>query len=165
MKYGHADLLPPTDLAPLSPEGERAKDTSEADKAEELAADLEAMGPLFIKLGQVLSSRPDLLPIPYTEALTRLQDRVAPFSFEEVKETIQQELGVRLSKAFSEFEAEPIAVASLGQVHRAALREGRKVAVKVQRPGIRQQIAADMEVLEEIAESAAPESSGSRRRF
>lgn len=120
--------------------------------AERLAADLEALGPTFVKLGQLLSTRADLLPLPYLKALARLQDRVAPFPFAEVEAIVAAELGVRLSKAFAEFDAEPLAAASLAQVHRAALRDGRPVAVKVQRPGVRERIVEDLEVLSEVAE-------------
>jgi predicted unusual protein kinase regulating ubiquinone biosynthesis (AarF/ABC1/UbiB family) len=109
------------------------------------------MGPTFIKLGQVLAGRPDLLPTAYVGALARLQDKVKPFPYEEVEHTVMAELGVRISKAFSRFDPVPIAAASLGQVHSAALRDGRVVAVKVQRPNIRKQIAEDFEVLGEIA--------------
>src|ERR1700691_4751570 len=119
---------------------------------EELADDLEKMGPTYIKFGQLLSSRPDLLPEPYLKALARLQDKVKPFPYEQVEEIIVSELGFRISKAFSFFEEKHLAAASLGQVHRAALRDGRPVVVKVQRPEIRKQIAEDFEVLEEIAD-------------
>ncbi len=119
---------------------------------EDLANDLEAMGPTFVKLGQILSSRPDILPAPYVKALSRLQDNVKPFSFADVERIVQMELGVRISKGFSFFDSEPLAAASLGQVHRAELRDGRKVVVKVQRPGIRERIAEDFEVVEEIVE-------------
>lgn len=118
---------------------------------EQLVDDLEGMGPTYVKIGQVLAGRPDLLPGPYLKALTRLHDRVKPFPFSEVENIVRDELGVRISKAFAEFETEPIAAASLGQVHRAALRDGRRVVVKVQRPNIRQQIAEDFEVLAQIA--------------
>jgi predicted unusual protein kinase regulating ubiquinone biosynthesis (AarF/ABC1/UbiB family) len=124
---------------------------ADAASPEHLADDLEAMGPTYVKLGQVLAGRPDLLPDAYLKALERLQDKVKPFPYAEVEETILAELGVRISKAFSRFETEPVAAASLGQVHRAALRDGRAVVVKVQRPRIRQQIAEDFEVLEQIA--------------
>jgi len=95
------------------------------------------LGPAYVKLGQVLSTRPDLLPEPYIEELKRLQDDVGPISLEEVEQTIQEELGGRLSKLFATFDPEPLGTASLGQVHAATLREGREVIVKVQRPGIR----------------------------
>ena len=110
------------------------------------------MGPTFIKLGQLLSTRADFLPPAYIHALTRLQDNIAPFSFEEIDAIVTHELGVRISKAFSNFEIKPLAAASLGQVHRAWLRDGRAVVVKVQRPGIREIIAEDLDALEDIAQ-------------
>lgn len=119
--------------------------------AEDFAKDLEALGPTFVKLGQVLSSRSDFLPVSYVAALARLQDDVEPFAFAEVEAIIESELGVRLSKAFSEFESTPLAAASLGQVHRATLRDGRQVVVKVQRPGIQEVIAEDLSALEAAA--------------
>jgi predicted unusual protein kinase regulating ubiquinone biosynthesis (AarF/ABC1/UbiB family) len=118
---------------------------------EELAADLEKLGPTFIKLGQLLSSRGDLIPPAYMDALARLQDQVEPFSAMQAEEIVSAELGVRMNKAFREFEPAPIAAASLGQVHRAVLRDGKRVAVKVQRPGIREQIVEDLEALRELA--------------
>jgi predicted unusual protein kinase regulating ubiquinone biosynthesis (AarF/ABC1/UbiB family) len=120
-------------------------------RPDELADDLEKMGPTFVKLGQLLSSRPDLLPEPYLKALSRLQDKVKPFPYADVERIVAGELGTRISKAFSFFEEQQMAAASLGQVHRAALRDGRPVVVKVQRPDIRTQIAEDFEALEEIA--------------
>ena len=151
MKYGRSDLVKAAGLDPtLDDESPAATATDPA--ASELANDLERMGPTFIKLGQLLSTRPDILPLPYLQALTRLQDRVEPFSFAEVEGIVISELGVRLSKAFSEFEAKPLAAASLGQVHRAAMRDGRPVAVKVQRPDIRERVMEDLDALEEIAE-------------
>ena len=150
-KYGRSDLADWARHDPILADAE-ALPAEAAAEGEELADDLEAMGPTFVKLGQVLSTRSDLLPPPYLEALSRLQDRVEPFAYEEVERIVSEELGVRLSKAFSRFDAEPLASASLGQVHRAALRDGREVAVKVQRPGIRAQIAGDLEALERIAD-------------
>lgn len=151
-KYGRSDLVKqmgidetvdPHELKP-APDGAATPD--------QLADDLEAMGPTYVKLGQVLSGRPDLLPEPYLKALARLQDKVKPFSIAEVEQIVSTELGVRISKAFSRFDPIPIAAASLGQVHSAALRDGRLVVVKVQRPNIRKQIAEDFEVLAQIAE-------------
>lgn len=151
IKYGRSDLVNSAGLDSLI-KGEADVLTGESPKAEELASDLEKLGPTFIKLAQLLSSRADLLPVPYLEALARLQDKVEPFSFADVERIVSSELGVRLSKAFLEFEAIPVAAASLGQVHRAALRDGRSVVVKVQRPDIRELIAEDFEVFEDIAE-------------
>lgn len=150
VKYGRSDLvkqagleehieLDESDLAETAPE------------AKELAADLEKLGPTFIKLGQLLSTRADLLPAPYLEALSRLQDHIEPFPYEEVDRIVSSELGVRISKAFAEFDEKPLAAASLAQVHLAAMRDGRAVVVKVQRPNIRDQIVEDLEALEEIA--------------
>lgn len=121
-------------------------------KAKELTDALEQMGPTFIKLGQVLSTRPDLVPAAYVTALQRLQDRVTPFDTDTLETIVSVELGgARLSKAFSRFDPRPIAAASLGQVHRAALRDGRDVVVKVQRPGIQKRVADDLATLEPIA--------------
>jgi len=126
-------------------------DLSDTKLAEKLACDLEKLGPTFIKLGQVLSTRSDLLPPAYLEPLSRLQDKVDPVPASDIIKIVEDELGVRVSKAFSSFEAEPLASASLGQVHRATLRDGRPVAVKVQRPDIGDRVRQDLDVLDEIA--------------
>lgn len=135
LKYARRDLLKEADGDGALP------------KAEELAADLEKMGPTYVKLGQLLSTRADLLPPAYLDALSRLQDRVEPFSSEEAERIVVEELG----RPFREFDPEPMAAASLAQVHRAVLRDGRSVAVKVQRPGIRPQIVEDLDALLELA--------------
>ncbi len=151
VKYGRSDLVKQAGL-----EGSLdAIETSLAEttpKAEELAADLERLGPTFIKLGQVLSTRADLLPPPYLEALSRLQDQIEPFPFAEVDRIVSGELGVRLSKAFADFERQPLAAASLAQVHLARMRDGRTAVVKVQRPNIREQIIEDLEALSQVAQ-------------
>src|SRR5919202_209951 len=149
MKYGRSDLVKSAGLD-AAIEGAPDGQVSPA-KMEELASDIEKMGPTFIKLAQLMSTRADLLPQPYIDALTRLQDKVGPFPFTEVESIVNNELGVRISKAFSHFESKPVAAASLGQVHRAALRDGRDVVVKVQRPGIREEMSKDLEVLGDIA--------------
>jgi ubiquinone biosynthesis protein len=150
IRYGRSDLISPAGLEGSVLPDEIAAETETA-PAEDLAKDLEKLGPTFIKLGQLLSTRADLLPGPYLEALERLQDRIEPFPYEEVERIVSGELGVRISKAFAEFEPAPLAAASLAQVHRATMRDGRAVVVKVQRPDIRELIVGDLEALGEIA--------------
>ena len=150
-KYGRSDLVKQTGLESTL-EAERRMPSKEAAKADELAADLESLGPTFVKLGQLLSTRVELLPRPYLDALSRLQDEVEPFGFGEAEKIVTTELGVRISKAFADFESIPMASASLGQVHLARLRDGRAVAVKVQRPNIREQMVEDLDALADIAE-------------
>jgi len=165
-KYGRSDLVTQMGIDEAVDPKEIKPASDGAATPDQLADDLEAMGPTYVKLGQVLSGRPDLLPEPYLKALARLQDKVKPFSFAEVEEIITSELGVRISKAFSRFDPEPMAAASLGQVHSAALRDGRLVVVKVQRPNITKQIAEDFEVLTEIAEFFDTHTElGKRHRF
>ena len=151
IKHGRSDIVKHAGLQDALELDVSVETTAGETKADELAQDLEKMGPTFIKLGQLLSTREDFLPPAYIHALTRLQDKIDPFPFEQVEAIFFEEMGVRISKAFSEFEEIPLATASLGQVHRAAMRDGRAVVVKVQRPGIRETIAEDIEVLEEIA--------------
>jgi ubiquinone biosynthesis protein len=150
VKYGRSDLVKQAGLADHV-ELDDTDNLENAPQAEELANDLEKLGPTFIKLGQLLSTRADLLPAPYLEALSRLQDHIEPFPYEEVDRIVSGELGVRISKAFAEFDREPLAAASLAQVHRAYMRDGRAVVVKVQRPNIREQIVEDLESLGEVA--------------
>ena len=150
VKYGRSDLVKNSGLEETLQAEERVT-PKEAAKADELAADLEKLGPTFVKLGQLLSTRVELMPQAYLDALARLQDKVEPFGFDEVEKIVSSELGVRMSKAFSDFEMVPVASASLGQVHLARLRDGRAVAVKVQRPAIREAMVDDLEALEEIA--------------
>ena len=151
VKYGRSDLVKQAGLEDhLELDEQALAETSP--KAEELASDLEKLGPTFIKLGQLLSTRADLLPAPYLEALARLQDQIEPFAYEEVDRIVSGEIGVRISKAFADFDPEPLAAASLAQVHRAHMRDGRAVVVKVQRPNIRDQIVEDLEALGQIAQ-------------
>jgi len=151
VKYGRSDLVKQAGLADHV-DLDDTDNLENTPQAEELANDLEKLGPTFIKLGQLLSTRADLLPAPYLEALARLQDKIGPFPYEEVDRIVSGELGVRISKAFAEFDREPLAAASLAQVHRAYMRDGRAVVVKVQRPNIREQIVEDLESLGEIAQ-------------
>ena len=165
-KYGRSDLVRQMGIDEVVDPREAKTASDGAAKPEQLADDLEAMGPTYVKLGQVLSGRPDLLPDAYLKALARLQDKVKPFDYAQVEQIVATELGVRISKAFARFDPEPIAAASLGQVHSAALRDGRLVVVKVQRPNIRKQIAEDFEVLEQIADFLEAHTElGRRHRF
>ena len=152
VKYGRSDLVDHASRSLAAGGQPDQKALAETPKADDLASDLEKLGPTFIKLGQLLSTRGDLLPQPYLDALARLQDRVEPFPYEEVEQIVSTELGGRISKLFLEFEQEPTAAASLAQVHRATMRDGREVVVKVQRPRIREQIVEDLEALEQVAE-------------
>jgi predicted unusual protein kinase regulating ubiquinone biosynthesis (AarF/ABC1/UbiB family) len=150
-KYGRRDLVARAGLNELLPQ-EAEEDESQIPEARELARDVEKLGPTYIKLAQLLSTRPDIIPPVYAEALARLQDHCEPFSYAEVEKILTEELGVRLSKAFVKIESKPLAAASIAQVHHAVLRDGREVALKVQRPGIREQVLDDLEALGEVAQ-------------
>ena len=152
VRHGRSDVVSGVGFDEFLVEDERPEGSH--GPAEELATDLEQMGPTYVKLGQLLSTRVDLLPPAYTEALTRLQDEVDPFPYDEVKTIVEEELGVSISNAFTSFDEKPLAAASLGQVHRATLRSGREVVVKIQRPGIRETVRDDMEALAQLADFA-----------
>ena len=157
LKYRRSDLVVSAGL------GGDGDGSGAAAAGDDLANDLEQLGPTFVKVGQLLSTRADLLPPDAVRALSRLQDDVEPFPFDEVERIVNDELGVRLSKAFSRFDATPLAAASLGQVHRAALRDGREVAVKIQRPNVREQVLKDMETMEEVADFLEHHTEAGRR--
>jgi ubiquinone biosynthesis protein len=161
-KYGRGDLVQHAGLSELLPEEAGPAGRPPA-QAEELAADIERLGPSFIKLGQLLSTRPDIVPPAYAQALARLQDDCEPFAFPQIRAILSAELGVRLSKAFDSIDEQPLAAASIAQVHRATLRDGREVAVKVQRPGIREQVLADLEAMGDIAALLAEHTDFGRR--
>jgi ubiquinone biosynthesis protein len=126
-------------------------DEEVAEKARAFKDRLVELGPAYIKLGQILSTRPDLIPPAYIAELEHLQDSVPPMDFADVERTIEEELGARISKLFGSFDAEPLGSASLGQVHAATLRDGRDVVVKVQRGGIRETLSDDIEFFHELA--------------
>lgn len=123
-------------------------------RPEEFVSDLESLGPTFIKFGQALSTRPDLVPPAYLAALERTQDNIAPIPVEQIRAVIEAELGVRAGHLFDTFDDTPLGSASLAQVHRATLRDGRAVAVKVQRPDIGETIISDLDALAAIASRA-----------
>ncbi len=112
----------------------------------------EALGPTFIKLGQVLSTRPDLIPPAYITELSKLQDTVPPEPWEPIRQQIESELGESVEKLFADLKEEPLAAASLAQVHPATLHDGMPVVVKVQRPGIEEIINVDLEILQDVAQ-------------
>ena len=120
-------------------------------RPERLRLVCEELGPTFIKLGQLRSTRPDLIPAEYLDELARLQDEVPPFSLAEVHAIFREELGRSPDEVFHYFDAEPLAAASIGQVHRARLDSGAEVVVKVQRPDIENVIAVDLEILAHLA--------------
>jgi ubiquinone biosynthesis protein len=121
-------------------------------RPERLRLVFEELGPTFIKLGQLLSTRPDLIPAEYLDELAKLQDDIPPFSVDEVRSIFRDELGCLPDDLFHYFDSEPLAAASIGQVHRARLDDGAEVVVKVQRPGIENIIAVDLEILAHIAD-------------
>ncbi|WP_457600638.1 ABC1 kinase family protein [Hydrogenivirga sp.] len=120
---------------------------------EHLRMAFEELGPTFIKLGQILSTRPDLIPENYLEELSKLQDRIPPCPTERILEVLERELGRPVDQLFLEFSPEPLASASIGQVHRATLRDGSRVVVKVQKPGVEEQIKRDLQIIEELVNS------------
>lgn len=150
IKYGRADMLTGAGLDEVILEEDKKQEvTSEINQ---LPDDLETLGPAYVKLGQFFSTRSDMLPEQYVEVLQRLQDKVKPFDFKTVKEIVESEIGMRFSKAFQEFDEVPLGSASIGQVHKAVLRNGKTVVVKIQRPHIREEIAEDIDAFREIAQ-------------
>lgn len=115
---------------------------------------LEDLGPTFIKVGQLASTRPDLIPKDIRMELSKLQDHISPVPFEQVRKIIEDELEGEMEELFYSFEESPLGVASIGQVHEAVLPTGEKVAVKVQRPNVGKQVHIDLEILHEMAERA-----------
>ena len=148
-KYGRRDLVKRAGLTELLPQ-EAERDERAAAAAEQLAADVERLGPTYIKLGQLLSTRPDVVPPAYAQALARLQDRCEPLPFEQVETVLAEELGLVASRALR-VDREPLATASMSQVHRASLEDGREIVLKVQRPGLREQVLSDLEALASMA--------------
>ncbi|HLG23996.1 MAG TPA: AarF/ABC1/UbiB kinase family protein [Candidatus Nanoarchaeia archaeon] len=150
---GFGFLLNKLDLKHHIPVIKRLKKNSkETEKPEVmLRKTLERLGPAFIKFGQLLSVRPDLIPKEYCKELEKLQDKVPPFSYEEAKAVIEGELKKNINEVFSHFEKKPVASASISQVYRAVLKSGEIVAIKVQRPDARKTVETDIEIMEYFA--------------
>ncbi|MCF8029487.1 MAG: phosphotransferase [Desulfohalobiaceae bacterium] len=156
IKYGFGDIIArldlPEKLGPFYPRKQPKEGTGTYTR---IRLALQELGPTFIKLGQLLSLRTDLIPSEMTEELSKLQDEVPAEQFSEISKQIERALGRQLSEVFSEFEEKPMAAASLAQVHGAVLRDsGELVAIKVQRPGIRQMIRNDLRIMESLAQRA-----------
>jgi ubiquinone biosynthesis protein len=124
---------------------------------------LDRLGPAFVKAGQLLSTRPDLLPESYIAELRKLQDAVAAVPFDQIRDVVERELGSRLEDVFETFESEPLAAASIGQVHGARLWSGEDVVVKVQRPGIEATMETDLDILRTQALFAENQTAWGRR--
>jgi ubiquinone biosynthesis protein len=152
-RYGFGDLLELVKLEQYVEAGLRILSKKQPVRVERLTAPqglrmaLEELGPTYIKLGQILSSRPDLVPVEFIRELTKLQDKVPPFPFSALKQIVEGELGSSVETLFAAINEAPLASASIGQVHRARLKDGQEVAVKVQRPGIQKTIEVDLEIM------------------
>ncbi len=143
------DLIPGHRTARLTEAMENGNAVSA--RGQHLRELLDELGPTFVKFGQLLSMRPDIVPPDIVAELRALQDDVRPFPFEQAERVIEEELGNSVERLFLEFEERPVAAASIGQVHRAVLPNGNRVAVKVQRPGAPRQIEADLSLLYQAA--------------
>lgn len=151
-QHGFADLLHRMQLHRFLP-SKTAENALFKDQplAERLRRSFEALGPTFVKLGQLLASRPDIIPENFIEEFEKLQDNVVQLSFTEIEKFLQQELKRPIEQVFSYLDREPIAAASIAQVHRATLQNGKKIAVKIQRPGIVKLIQNDISILRGLA--------------
>ena len=156
-KYGFGDLVDVLKIEQYLEIGLRLVSKKRREKieshtrAERVRMAVEELGPTFIKMGQILSTRPDLLPVEFIMELPKLQDDVPSFPFSEVKRIVEKELKKPLEDIFSYFDKEPLAAASIGQVHKATTMEGDDVVVKVQRPGIQRTIEVDLEIMLHLA--------------
>ncbi|KXS42787.1 MAG: ubiquinone biosynthesis protein [Methanolobus sp. T82-4] len=163
-EFGHiADRLKINQFRPLSSRFKKREQKMDGviSHPKRVRMVLEELGPTYVKLGQILSMRHDLIPPEYIEEFSGLQDEVQPFSYREVREVIREELGADIEELYMHFEEIPIAAASIGQVHRAKLKNGDEVVVKVQRPGIKKTIEADLDIMYSLAgfaEEHMPES-------
>ena len=156
-KYGFGDLLDRLSIDQYIGAGlqaisrKRAERVSKLTRPQRLRMAFEELGPTYIKLGQILSSRPDLVPVDILQELARLQDAVPPFPFEDAKAAIESEFGVSAEELFDRLDQKPLASASIGQVHKGLTTDGEPVAVKFQRPDIQKIIEVDLEIMLHLA--------------
>lgn len=155
-KYRSAGIFTGLDPGPAEADagGAAAPAADGGGDPEQFVRDLEALGPTFIKIGQALSTRADMVPAPYLRALERMQDDVEPVPFERIRAIAEDQLGMPLTIAFATFDPEPLGTASLAQVHAATLKDGREVAVKVQRPDVVGTVLQDLNILDSVAQTA-----------
>lgn len=160
IKYGFEDVIANSTLRNLVTESMRIKwlrddkPVMEYTRWERVRMAAEELGPTFIKLAQVLSNRPDIIPEALVKEFEKLQDRVPPFAFAEAKIIVEREIGKKIEDVFEEFSEKPMASASIGQVYKAKLRTGEEVVVKVQRPGVAETIALDLGIVKEAVKRA-----------
>ncbi|MCB1741039.1 MAG: ubiquinone biosynthesis protein UbiB, partial [Gammaproteobacteria bacterium] len=160
VRYGFTDVVGRLGLAgALEKLGEtfhwtEAAELVEMSTAQRVRTALEQLGPTFVKLGQLLSTRVDLFPPDWIEEFERLQDQVAPVEFESFREQVRRDLGMQPEEAFASFETRAIAAGSIAQVHGAVLHDGQRVVVKIRRPGIEQTVEADLRLLRRLARIA-----------
>jgi ubiquinone biosynthesis protein len=156
-KYGFDDIVEHLKIDQYIEIGLQMLSRKRGDRVERLSRAtrvrlaIEELGPTYIKMGQILSTRPDLVPVDFIRELALLQDKVPSFPFSDVRQIIQNEMGQRIDDLFDRFDPAPLASASIGQVHRACLKDGEDVAVKIQRPGIRKIVEVDLEIMLHLA--------------
>lgn len=168
VRYGLDEFLAPTPLAILRPVAKLfsfsfSKKAQGKPRGQRLRLALVELGPIYVKLGQMLSTRRDLIPPDIADELAMLQDQVEPFSSDVAQSAIEKHLGTTINQVFSQFSPEPLASASIAQVHEATLQSGEEVVVKVLRPDIRQKIRRDLSMMHELANWAEKYSSEARR--
>ncbi|WP_305806141.1 AarF/UbiB family protein [Stenotrophomonas sp. YIM B06876] len=151
LRYRNSGVFSGIQLDGAMPRLEKSAGTGDPTQ---FVTDLEALGTTFVKLGQVLSTRPDMIPPEYVAALERMQEKVAPIPVERIRAIIEEDLGATVGKLFAVFDPEPLGCASIAQVHRAVLHDGREVAIKVQKPEVAAQLRSDLAVLRSFASAA-----------